>query len=587
MATSLVDADSVLVIDVGAVHTRAFLFDVVDGRYRFLASGVSPSTAGAPYNDVGEGMRQAIDQLQAITGRTLVGSDERLIIPEGGDGSGVDSFAATISAGAPLKVLAVGLLDDISVESARRLAMTTYSGQVESVGLNDRRRPEARIDSILKLHPDLILVAGGTEDGASQSVLKLLEAVGLACYLLPEGQRPELLFAGNSGLQEEVRATMEKISHLHLAPNIRPALDIERLDAAQVSLAEILSAIRSQQIPGVSDLDQLAGGGLLPTASALGRVIRFLSKAHASKKGVLGVDVGASATTIAAALAGELSLGVYWQYGLGAGLNTYLDGSGNPPLSEVMRWLTVDASEDLVREYIANKALFPASLPVTQEELAIEQALARQSIIQALKRSTPGFPSRLSAPKPGALPWFEPIVASGSVLTRAATLAQTMLMLLDSLQPCGATTFVLDQHHVAPALGAVAAINPLLAVQVLDSTTFLHLGTVVSPVGNARPGTPVLRLKMTYESGHETTLDVKQGALEVLPLPIGQSAKVQLQPLHRYDVGMGSPGRGGGLRVTGGALGLVIDARGRPLQLPDDPARRQELFKKWLWTLGG
>jgi hypothetical protein len=32
---------------------------------------------------------------------------------------------------------------------------------------------------------------------------------------------------------------------------------------------------------------------------------------------------------------------------------------------------------------------------------------------------------------------------------------------------------------------------------------------------------------------------------------------------------------------------LVIDARGRPLVLPDDAERRYELFKKWLWTLGG
>ena len=60
-----------------------------------------------------------------------------------------------------------------------------------------------------------------------------------------------------------------------------------------------------------------------------------------------------------------------------------------------------------------------------------------------------------------------------------------------------------------------------------------------------------------------------------------------LQPLHRADVGMGAPGRGGGLKVIGGALGVIIDARGRPLQLPADAGRRQELLRKWLWTLGG
>jgi hypothetical protein len=41
------------------------------------------------------------------------------------------------------------------------------------------------------------------------------------------------------------------------------------------------------------------------------------------------------------------------------------------------------------------------------------------------------------------------------------------------------------------------------------------------------------------------------------------------------------------VRVVGGALGVVIDARGRPLRIPEDIGRRRDLFKKWLWTLGG
>jgi hypothetical protein len=143
----------------------------------------------------------------------------------------------------------------------------------------------------------------------------------------------------------------------------------------------------------------------------------------------------------------------------------------------------------------------------------------------------------------------------------------------------------LDQNHLAPSLGAAAAVNPILAVQVLESSTFLNLGTVISPVGHARPGTPILKVKMTYEGGNETSLDVKQGALEIIPLPLGQPARIHMQPLHRYDVGMGGAGRGGGLRVVGGALGVVIDARGRPLYLADDPVRRRELIKKWRWTL--
>ena len=34
-------------------------------------------------------------------------------------------------------------------------------------------------------------------------------------------------------------------------------------------------------------------------------------------------------------------------------------------------------------------------------------------------------------------------------------------------------------------------------------------------------------------------------------------------------------------------MGVVIDARGRPLVLPEDPVRRRELLKKWLFSVGG
>ena len=59
-----------------------------------------------------------------------------------------------------------------------------------------------------------------------------------------------------------------------------------------------------------------------------------------------------------------------------------------------------------------------------------------------------------------------------------------------------------------------------------------------------------------------------------------------LQPFHRADAGLG-PGKAGTVTVTGGALGVVIDARGRPLQIPSDPVRRRELMKRWSYAVGG
>ena len=72
MPASLVQGDSLLAVDVGGANTRAVLFDVVEGEYRFLASGSAPSTAEAPFKDVSEGARNAIASLQTTTGRVLL-----------------------------------------------------------------------------------------------------------------------------------------------------------------------------------------------------------------------------------------------------------------------------------------------------------------------------------------------------------------------------------------------------------------------------------------------------------------------------------------------------------------------------------
>jgi hypothetical protein len=279
-----------------------------------------------------------------------------------------------------------------------------------------------------------------------------------------------------------------------------------------------------------------------------------------------------------------VSLGVYPEYGLGHGVTGLLENSS---IEDFLRWIPMEVGEDYIRDYIYNKQIYPSSLPVSVEDLAIEQALARQAIRKAITAAQDGFPKGIRRSGAGMLPWFEPVVATGSVLTKAPSSGNSLLTLLDAVQPTSITTVVLDQSNLAAPLGAAASVNPTLSVQVLESSAFLSLATVITPISSARPGTPILRLRVIYESGDETSFDIKQGTLEALPIPMGEAARLRLQPLHKSDVGMGGPGRGGSVRVVGGVLGVVIDARGRPVLLPRDTTRRQDLYKKWLWTLGG
>jgi hypothetical protein len=572
-----------LAVDVGTLNTRASLFDIVDGSYRLLGTGVARTTAGGGSCGPGQGVFWAIRELEKNVGRVLLDDQEKLIEPATVWNSGIDQIIGTVSAGPRLKILLVGLLNAVSLESLRRLAQALYPGEIKALCIDDQTAAHKQIESFLHFRPDLILAAGGMDNGASLSILNAFETIARAYSLLPASERPGIVYAGNSALQEPFRDLFPQGSELRFAKNVRPSIDEESLDDALEKASGLYELLCTRQLFESSDFTRESACSWQPTAAAFGMVVRFLSKVQRSNKGVLGVDIGASTATMAAAYAGQLGLGTYPQMGLCQGLTGLLDEISIQALNQ---WISMPLPESLIREYILNKAIFPASLPYSNEELAIEHALAKLILQWMVKKLRPSFPPGLTLPGQELLPWFEPVVATGSVLTRSPTLGQTMLMLLDGLQPSGVTTLILDQRQVLPALGAIARQAPIITVQVLESTAFQHLATVVSPVGRAKQGSPILRLKIKDENGQEEGMDILQGSLVVIPLPVGQNAWLHLQPLQRFDIGMGGPGMSGTLRVVGGTLGVVIDARGRPLMLPSDPYRRYDLVQSWTQTLG-
>lgn len=574
---------SLVSIDVGSVNTRAHFFDTVEGRYRFLASAEAPSTIGAPAFDINHGVLDALGQLQDFIGRTLVSERGLLISPDNESGVGANAATLTFSGGPPLKVVTVGLLGEVSLNSVNKLVQSTYCRVVESLSLNDRRKPESVIDTICQTLPDLIVLAGGTNRGASRSVVRLANYLALALRLIPERERPEVLFVGNENLHDEVDDLLGSLTVMHHAPNIRPNLDQENLGPAKQQLMELYFAIQARKLKGLKELRQLSNGQFLPTATALGRVVRFLSTVIDAPKGMLGVDLGASSITVASAFAGDLQMRVFPELGMGSSLTGMI---GETHLSQIMRWIPFDLSDDMVLDYLHNKPLFPGTLPSTPEELAIEQAAARQVMRLAIGKSLPMFPADAMYPLPGTVPWFDRILVSGSAVASAPLLEQSLLMILDAIQPVGIATIILDQNNLVGAVGAGAELDPLMAVHVLESNAFMNLGTVISPVGATRGGLQ-LRIQMVREGQKEPVVEIEDGGIYMLPLPMGKAADLYVQPMQNVNIGLG-PGHGGWVRrVVGGAFGLIIDARGRPIQVPTSFMRRVESLNAWQGALGG
>jgi hypothetical protein len=467
----------------------------------------------------------------------------------------------------------VGLLGGVSLESIHRLANSVSGSVVESLSLNDRRMPEEQVDALIRARPDLVLLGGGTERGASRSVLKMTELVSLALRILPAPKRPQVVYSGNQALARRIKENLEGLTTVHVTPNVRPTIDVEDLNAALEILSKVVADIRAQQIGGLSTVVTVSSTPVKSTAYAFSRMVRFVSRLQDTNRGVLGVDLGANSTVIAAASGGRNQcLNVLTPLGIGVGLAPVLN---QVRLADLLQWLPFAAQENDVRDAIWQKGAYPAALPITGEALAIEQALARELLRLAMRQTAARWPEMA--------PGCEVMLVCGATLTRAPTLGQGLLMVLDGIQPTGITKVLMDPQGLLPSLGAAAEINPLLPVQMFESGALTHLGSVITPVSRARRGTPVLRIRLEVEGGGDHRLEVKQGSLVRLPLKPGQAARAQLTLLHGARIDGWR--EGSSIRLVGGALGAVIDARGRPLRLPSDPQQRFDLLKAWSLAL--
>jgi len=374
---------------------------------------------------------------------------------------------------------------------------------------------------------------------------------------------------------------------LHIIPNIQPLIGEWDLVPAQNALEKEILRIWEDQVPGLADLTNLTQNLTGTNGFMFCRSTRYLnrtfkgSQREVDGRGILAVDLGGGSTTLSAGMDGQTGTVIE---------DVCIDIASeqiDALCKTVQQWAVTPVTLQEVRQYVIEQALHPAVVPETIKALSLSQAAARYRLQHAAKQllgNHPWFTLNASADRAGH---FEPVIASGAVLTQAPTPGQAMMILLDGLQPRGITTMVLDQNHLLPILGAAGEAQPVLPVHVLASDAFVNLGTVISPVSQAPAGKDILTVQVAVDDGKTYSVDIKQGTLRRLIIPPGVLAVLELKPSRQTDIGFNGMGVGGSLKVTGGLLGVVIDARGRPLRLPDADESRVEQLRRWLWVLGG
>jgi len=567
------DCRSVLAVDLGSLNTRAYLFDQVDGTYRFVGSSRLPAVRNIPGHTVRDDVIQVIRRLQETVSYKLLDGDQ-IICPAKFNGSGVDQFVLTHSLGDPIKTVIMGGMRSVSVVSAVELAGTAPVQIIDTVDMLDPRTPSEQLDSFVENKPDLILISGGTEEGAMKLIARQADMVSWLMQLLPSQSRPKVFFSGNEAMQHYVADILSRWTVVESGSNIRPTIEASDLTRASARLAETVTSIRKSQFEGLDQLAAKSNVVPLPNSYTFGRFIRFLNQVNPGAQSFMGVSIGSQYTTIATADSFKFHQRVF-PYAAGKGIDTLMEKVKPGRLDN---WLAGTVPIETVRDYLWQKSIHPAVLPATMETASIENALHRTLLRQSIIDFRHQFPD--------AEEGYDTLLVSGLPFSQYSV-TDALSLVIDGIQPRGITSIVMDQYELASILGQIASLNKYLPVHMIESNAFVNLGTVIAPISSARIGSPIIRLKMQYESGEQAQLDILQGTLTQLPVQPGQMVRLSLTPIRPFWLDRTQQIDARNFRVIGGACGVIIDTRGRPIQLATDEAQRRAQLSSWKTAIVG
>ena len=583
---------SILATDCGSTTTKAILIEKRDDSYRLIVRGEAPTTVEAPFEDVTRGVLNAVREVEELAGRRILDGDH-IVTPQSG-AEGVDLYVSTSSAGGGLQMMVSGLVLQMTGESAQRAALGAGAIVMDVIALNDGRRPHEKIRRLRQLRPDMILLSGGTDGGDVRRVAEMGEILLAADpkARLGAGYQLPVIFAGNQDAARVIQDTLGERTALSVVPNLRPSMERENLGPARDAIHELFMEHVMAHAPGYKKLMTWSPVPIMPTPGAVGIIIEAIAKRD--RLAVVGVDIGGATTDVFSVFQGVFNRTVSANLGMSYSVSNVMAEAG---IENILRWVPFAVDEVDLRNRVKNKMIRPTTIPQGLEELVIEQAIAREALRlafeqhKALAVGLKGVQSErtisdiMNQSETGAtlvnLLDLGLLVGSGGVLSHAPRRAQAALMMVDAFLPEGLTNLAVDSIFMAPQLGVLSTVHEQAATQVFERDCLVRLGAVLAPIGTAKAGSPCITVEISAPGFTTVTMRVPFGELARVPLPEQGTVRLSARPERGFDLGRGK-GKPLEADVTGGVVGLIVDARGRrPFVLPDDPAARIERLRAW------
>lgn len=401
-------------------------------------------------------------------------------------------------------------------------ALAGGASLVALVGTHDGRTFVERAEVLREARADLI-VAVASDRRDADGMGELAEALRFGCA--DQQPLPHILVSADERVRSRIAASS--------AANPLEALPDIRTPAGREALVARLRAVRRRAQSDAVLRDEALEAAARAMAASAGADVALL-------------DVTGGATSVIHARPNGAVLGLHERLGVGAAADRVVERAG---LDRVRRWIPRAVESPALLERVFNRARWPDAIPASTVALTLEMALAREAIAHVLADAERAGISLESA-------WSAPLLVLTGRLAQFPRPAQSLLVAIDVFGASGPTLVSRAPGDALVAAGALAARGRVATLPIIDALA------IVAEMWPRRSAT----VKITDANGLMTERVVR-GSFLLVPTK------------GRVEIVM--PGMTVRPRADELELGVVIDARGRPLALPPRDAERIPTLLRW------
>ncbi|MDO6355192.1 methylaspartate mutase accessory protein GlmL [Caloramator sp. CAR-1] len=273
--------DAALLIDFGSTYTKLTAVDLENEE--ILATAKDLTTV---QTDIMIGFNNAFEKLKEKIDLSQVNFVEKL---------------ACSSAAGGLKMIAIGLVPELTAEAAKRAAL---GAGARILGVYSYELTKHEMEEIVKKKPDIILLAGGTDGGNKDCILHNAKLIAQYIKDVP------IVVAGNKNAQDEIDDILNDAHVYHkITENVMPRLNQINVEPAREVIREIFME-KIVEAKGMKRAEEFISGILMPTPAAVLKAARILADGTDKEEGIgelIIVDIGGATTDVHSISSGEPS----------------------------------------------------------------------------------------------------------------------------------------------------------------------------------------------------------------------------------------------------------------------------------------